>query len=60
MPTRMALAGGFMPESVAETVALVRPDIVDVSSGVETEPGVKSSDRVARLLEALLDHHLVA
>lgn len=57
---RMALAGGLTPESVAETVALVRPDIVDVSSGVETEPGIKSPDRVSRFLEALLDHHVVA
>ena len=49
---RMALAGGLRPETVAHAIALVSPDIVDVSSGVESTPGLKDADRLARFLEA--------
>jgi phosphoribosylanthranilate isomerase len=49
----MVLAGGLTPESVAEAVRAVRPDAVDVSSGVEQIPGIKDHDRLARFLEAL-------
>jgi phosphoribosylanthranilate isomerase len=51
---RMALAGGLTPESVGRAVALVQPDIVDVSSGVESLPGIKDHERIARFLEAVL------
>jgi hypothetical protein len=48
----MVLAGGLRPETVAESVALVRPEVVDVSSGVETLPGIKDPVRIAAFLEA--------
>jgi phosphoribosylanthranilate isomerase len=51
---RMALAGGLTPASVGRAVALVRPDIVDVSSGVEVLPGIKDHEKIARFLEAVL------
>jgi len=47
------LAGGLTPENVAEAVARIQPYAVDVSSGVEDAPGVKSADKVARFLQAL-------
>ena len=50
----MVLAGGLTPETVAAAVALVRPDIVDVSSGVERLPGIKDPDKIARFLEAVV------
>jgi phosphoribosylanthranilate isomerase len=50
----MALAGGLTPETVSEALGLVRPEIVDVSSGVEHRPGVKSSDKITRFVEAVL------
>jgi phosphoribosylanthranilate isomerase len=52
----MVLAGGLTPETVAEALALVRPEIVDVSSGVERQPGIKDPNRLARFAEAVLAH----
>jgi phosphoribosylanthranilate isomerase len=51
---RMALAGGLTPETVETAVALVRPDVADVSSGVESLPGIKDHEKIARFLEAVL------
>jgi phosphoribosylanthranilate isomerase len=51
---RMALAGGLTPETVGAAVALVRPDVADVSSGVESLPGIKDHEKIARFLEAVL------
>lgn len=52
----MALAGGLTAETVAEALALVRPEIVDVSSGVERLPGIKDLDKIARFVEAVFAH----
>lgn len=52
---RMALAGGLRPDTVERAIALVRPDIVDVSSGVESAPGIKDADLLARFLEVTRD-----
>jgi phosphoribosylanthranilate isomerase len=49
---RLVLAGGLNPENVAEAVASVRPFGVDVSSGVEQQPGVKSIARIAAFVAA--------
>jgi phosphoribosylanthranilate isomerase len=51
---RLALAGGLTPENVGRAVALVRPEVVDVSSGVESLPGIKDHEKIARFLEAVL------
>ena len=48
----LILAGGLTPETVAEAVALVRPGGVAVASGVESAPGRKDPDKVARFIRA--------
>ncbi|MGZ8868245.1 MAG: phosphoribosylanthranilate isomerase [Thermoanaerobaculia bacterium] len=45
------LAGGLTPESIAAAISLVRPNAVDIASGVESEPGIKDHEKIERLFE---------
>lgn len=47
---RFALAGGLRPDTVRRAIERVRPDIVDVSSGVERSPGVKDPFFIRRFI----------
>lgn len=46
------LAGGLTPENIARAIAVSGAQMVDVSSGVESAPGVKSPSRIAEFVAA--------
>ena len=51
--TALVLAGGLSADNVAAAIAAVQPFGVDVSSGVEERPGVKSAVAIVRFVSAV-------
>jgi phosphoribosylanthranilate isomerase len=51
-PLPWGLAGGLHADNVVEAVRATGASLVDVSSGVESKPGIKDVDKIAAFLKA--------
>lgn len=49
----VVLAGGITPENAAAAATTVRPNALDTASGVESAPGIKDLEKLARLVAAI-------
>ena len=51
---RIMLAGGLSPENIREAIRTVHPAGVDLSSSLETAPGIKSEETMRALFKEIL------
>ena len=50
---KLWIAGGITPENVGEYIRRYNPELIDISSGIEDEPGVKSEEKMRKLFKEI-------
>lgn len=55
LPKPVILAGGLNPDNVGEALKRVEPAGIDASSGLETSPGIKDSDKMLSFISKILE-----
>ena len=55
----VVLAGGLNPENVTQAIEILHPSIVDVSSGVELSPGIKSPELMTAFAQRVVSASIV-
>lgn len=53
LPEFWALAGGINPENAVRAATLTNAPLLDVSSGVEAQPGIKDASKIEALIDAV-------
>jgi phosphoribosylanthranilate isomerase len=56
----LILSGGLNAENIADALAAVAPDALDINSGAESSPGKKDHEKLLRLFESIRAHDPVA
>ncbi|AVX20393.1 phosphoribosylanthranilate isomerase [Carboxydocella thermautotrophica] len=49
LPKPVWIAGGLNAENIPKLLEIFQPDLVDVNSGVESQPGIKDAEKMARV-----------
>jgi len=57
--TPIILAGGLNPKNVASVLQAIQPQGVDVSSGVESEPGIKDVQKIRDFINIVRDYDVM-
>ena len=55
LKTPIIIAGGLNPTNVCDVIRQANPAAVDVSSGIETELGVKDPHKISAFIQAVMD-----